>query len=147
MDILVGGTGKMSYLYISTAGNAAAEARAGGADEETAQLYGMLSGSIKVAANQFKGIPGLDEYTINNWLMGMVQSNTGRAALKHLVKTLGKGTKDFVIKIAEAYFAKMWNGDERSFGQIAGETLPNAVYQELIGTLTNAMMNVSVNTI
>ena len=130
-------------MYISSSGNAAAEARAGGADEQTALLYGMLSGSIEVLTEHIGGgIPGLNSDALDDWLMGMAQSNTGRAALKHLVNTLGEGAEEFISEIAGAYLAQMWNGDERDVLQTLGDTLPDAFYTGLIGTLTSACMSV-----
>ena len=139
VNIATGGTGGMAYLYVSAAGNAAAEARAGGADEETALLYGMLSGSIEVLTEQIGGgIPGLNKGALDDWLMGMARSNTGRAALKHLVNALGEGAEEFISEIAGTYLAQMWNSDEPDFWQ----TLGDAFYAGLIGTLTSACMSV-----
>ncbi|MBD5093022.1 MAG: hypothetical protein HDT26_01795, partial [Subdoligranulum sp.] len=128
------------YFIIRQRGRAA---RAGGADEETALLYGMLSGSMEVLTEQLGGgIPGLNKGVLDDWLMGMAQSNTGRAALKHLVNTLGEGAEEFISAIADAYFAKMWNGDERGFWETMGDTLPDAFYEGFIGSLTSAMMSI-----
>ncbi len=100
----------------------------------------MLSGSIEVLTEQIGGgIPGLNKGTLDNWLMGMAQSNTGRAALKHLVNALGEGAEEFVSEIAGTYLAQMWNEDEPDFWQ----TLGDAFYAGLIGTLTSACMRVA----
>ena len=99
----------------------------------------MLSGNIEVLTEQIGGgIPGLNSGALDNWLMGMAQSNTGRAALKHLVNALGEGAEEFISEIAGAYLAQMWNGDEPDFWQ----TLGDAFYAGLIGTLTSACMSV-----
>ena len=141
-NILTDGSGKMAYLYTSAVGKASAEARAGGADEDTTLLYGMVSGGVKMAAKQLGGIVESGMGTLDKWLMGMVESKVGRAALKQLYKMLGKSTVNLISKVAGTYLARMWNDDERGFRQTMGETLPDAFYEGLIGTLIDSIRSV-----
>lgn len=82
---------------------------------------------------------GLNKGVLDDWLMGMAQSSTGRAALKYAVNALGEGAEEFLGEMADAYLAKMWNDDERGFGQTMGEMLPDAFYKGLIGVLTESI--------
>jgi len=141
-NILTDGSGKMAYLYTSAVGKASAEARAGGADEDTTLLYGMVSCGVKMAAKQLGGIVESGMGTLDKWLMGMVESKVGRAALKQLYKMLGKSTVNLISKVAGTYLARMWNDDERGFRQTMGETLPDAFYEGLIGTLIDSIRSV-----
>ena len=72
----------------------------------------------------------------------MVESKVGRAALKQLYKMLGKSTVNLISKVAGTYLARMWNDDERGFRQTMGETLPDAFYEGLIGTLIDSIRSV-----
>ena len=138
-----GGTMGMPWLFSSAAGNAAAQARAGGADEETAFLYGILSGGVEAATERISaGIPGLNKTGLLDDVLSRVASSpTGRGAVKKLVDVLGEGAEEYISEIAGAYLAKLWNGDERGAWQTFVETQPDALYAGLVGTLTSAVMN------
>ena len=135
--------GHAVVLLSSAAGNAAAEARAGGADEETAFLYGILSGGVEAATERISaGIPGLNKTGLLDDVLSRVASSpTGRGAVKKLVDVLGEGAEEYISEIAGAYLARLWNGDERGAWQTFVETQPDALYAGLVGTLTSAVMN------
>ena len=143
INAVTGGTMGMPWLFSSAAGNAAAQARAGGADEETAFLYGILSGGVEAATERISaGIPGLNKTGLLDDVLSRVASSpTGRGAVKKLVDVLGEGAEEYISEIAGAYLAKLWNGDERGAWQTFVETQPGALYAGLVGTLTSAVMN------
>ncbi len=143
INAVTGGTMGMPWLFSSAAGNAAAQARAGGADEETAFLYGILSGGVEAATERISaGIPGLNKTGLLDDVLSRVASSpTGRGAVKKLVDVLGEGAEEYISEIAGAYLAKLWNGDERGAWQTFVETQPDALYAGLVGTLTSAVMN------
>ena len=143
VNLLTGGRLGTPFLLSSAAGNAAAEARAGGADEETAFLYGILSGGVEAATERISaGIPGLNKTGLLDDVLSRVASSpTGRGAVKKLVDVLGEGAEEYISEIAGAYLAKLWNGDERGAWQTFVETQPDALYAGLVGTLTSAVMN------
>ena len=143
INAVTGGTMGMPWLFSSAAGNAAAQARAGGADEETAFLYGILSGGVAAATERISaGIPGLNKTGLLDDVLSRVASSpTGRGAVKKLVDVLGEGAEEYISEIAGAYLAKLWNGDERGAWQTFVETQPDALYAGLVGTLTSAVMN------
>ena len=143
VNLLTGGRLGTPFLLSSAAGNAAAEARAGGADEETAFLYGILSGGVEAATEHISaGIPGLNKTGLLDDVLSRVASSpTGRGAVKKLVDVLGEGAEEYISEIAGAYLAKLWNGDERGAWQTFVETQPDALYAGLVGTLTSAVMN------
>ena len=143
VNLLTGGRLGTPFLLSSAAGNAAAEARAGGADEETAFLYGILSGGVEAATERISaGIPGLNNTGLLDDVLSRVASSpTGRGAVKKLVDVLGEGAEEYISEIAGAYLARLWNGDERGAWQTFVETQPDALYAGLVGTLTSAVMN------
>ena len=143
INAVTGGTMGMPWLFSSAAGNAAAQARAGGADEETAFLYGILSGGVEAATERISaGIPGLNKTGLLDDVLSRVASSpTGRVAVKKLVDVLGEGAEEYISEIAGAYLARLWNGDERGAWQTFVETQPDALYAGLVGTLTSAVMN------
>ena len=143
VNLLTGGRLGTPFLLSSAAGNAAAEARAGGADEETAFLYGILSGGVEAATERISaGIPGLNKTGLLDDVLSRVASSpTGRVAVKKLVDVLGEGAEEYISEIAGAYLARLWNGDERGAWQTFVETQPDALYAGLVGTLTSAVMN------
>lgn len=94
---------------------------------------------MKLAARQLGNIVESSKGTLDKWLIGMVESKVGRTALQQLYKVLGKSTVNFIGEVAEAYLARMWNDDERGFGQTMGEMLPDAFYKGLIGVLTESI--------
>ena len=143
VNLLTGGRLGTPFLLSSAAGNAAAEARAGGADEETAFLYGILSGGVEAATERISaGIPGLNKTGLLDDVLSRVASSpTGRGAVKKLVDVLGEGAEEYISEIAGAYLARLWNGDERGAWQTFVETQPDALYAGLVGTLTSAVMN------
>ncbi len=143
INAVTGGTMGMPWLFSSAAGNAAAQARAGGADEETAFLYGILSGGVEAATERISaGIPGLNKTGLLDDVLSRVASSpAGRGAVKKLVDVLGEGAEEYISEIAGAYLAKLWNGDERGAWQTFVETQPDALYAGLVGTLTSAVMN------
>ena len=143
INAVTGGTMGMPWLFSSAAGNAAAQARAGGADEETAFLYGILSGGVEAATERISaGIPGLNKTGLLDDVLSRVASSpTGRGAVKKLVDVLGEGAEEYISEIAGAYLARLWNGDERGAWQTFVETQPDALYAGLVGTLTSAVMN------
>ena len=143
INAVTGGTMGMPWLFSSAAGNAAAQARAGGADEETAFLYGILSGGVEAETERISaGIPGLNKTGLLDDVLSRVASSpTGRVAVKKLVDVLGEGAEEYISEIAGAYLARLWNGDERGAWQTFVETQPDALYAGLVGTLTSAVMN------
>ena len=143
INAVTGGRLGTPFLLSSAAGNAAAEARAGGADEETAFLYGILSGGVEAATERISaGIPGLNKTGLLDDVLSRVASSpTGRGAVKKLVDVLGEGAEEYISEIAGAYLARLWNGDERGAWQTFVETQPDALYAGLVGTLTSAVMN------
>ena len=143
INAVTGGTMGMPWLFSSAAGNAAAQARAGGADEETAFLYGILSGGVEAATERISaGIPGLNKTGLLDEVLSRVASSpTGRGAVKKLVDVWGVGAEVYISEFAGAYLARLWTGVEGGAWQTFVETQPDALYAGFVGTLTSAVMN------
>ena len=134
INAVTGGWGGLPYLFVSAEGNASTEARAGGADDDMALLYGVLSGGLEVATEKmFDGIPGMKGGWLNNWMADYAETNMGRAVLKAAKDSVGEGFEEFTSGIIQPYLAKMWNGDERDFWQTLGESAPDALYDGFLG--------------
>ena len=115
-----------------------AEARAGGADDDTALLYGLSSAGVEVATEKmFNGIPGMKGGWLDNWLGDYAETNMGRAALKAAKDSVGEGFEEFTSGMIQPYLAKMWNGDERDFWQTLGESFPDAAYDGFLGAASS----------
>ena len=136
-----GGVGGLLALGASAAGNAATDARAGGASEEMAFVYGNLIGLIEVGTELLSGgIPWLPKGLLDNVLADVVETNMGRVAWKAAQDALGEGAEEFISTMAEAYLAKLWNGDERDAWQTFEETFPDALYAAFQGAATSTIM-------
>lgn len=143
---LTGGGGGLIALGASAAGNAADEARAGGADDKTAYMYGNLVGLVEVGTELLSGgIPGLPKGFLDNALANVAETNMGRLAMKAVQDALGEGAEEFIGTMAEAYLAKLWNGDERGAWQTFKETFPDALYAAFQGAMTSTIMNAPGN--
>ncbi|MEG0913336.1 MAG: hypothetical protein RSG53_06980, partial [Oscillospiraceae bacterium] len=143
----------MPALFVSSAGNAAMEARKGGADEDTAAIYGVLSGCVEAATEKmFAGIPGLNksswlgagvEETIQKAISKLAFSDAGKFLIKKAADILGEGFEEFISEYAGAFLKKMYDETARNehFGETLKNTWADAWYSFLIGALSSATMN------
>ena len=86
VNAVTGGMLGLPYIMSSAAGNAAAQARAYGADEDTALVYGLLSGATEGATEKIVGgIPGLG----GGWMDKAIQRIAGSSAGRRANETAG----------------------------------------------------------
>lgn len=140
VNAVTGGTLGLPYIMSSAAGNAAAQARAYGADEDTALVYGLLSGATEGATEKIVGgIPGLGGGWMDKVIQRVAGSSAGRRAVKRLADVFGEGLEEALSELIGSQLEKMYlnREDWRSGGEIAQDTL----YSALLGALTSAAMN------
>lgn len=140
VNAVTGGTLGLPYIMSSAAGNAAAQARAYGADEDTALVYGLLSGATEGATEKIVGgIPGLGGGWMDKAIQRIAGSSAGRRAVKRLADIFGEGLEEALSELIGSQLEKMYlnREDWRSGGEIAQDTL----YSMLLGMLTSAAMN------
>ena len=140
VNAVTGGTLGLPYIMSSAAGNAAAQARAYGADEDTALVYGLLSGATEGATEKIVGgIPGLGGGWMDKAIQRIAGSSAGRRAVKRLADVFGEGLEEALSELIGSQLEKMYlnREDWRSGGEIAQDTL----YSALLGALTSAAMN------
>lgn len=90
----------MVNLMSSAAGNAAAQARAYGADEDTALVYGLLSGATEGATEKIVGgIPGLGGGWMDKVIQRVAGSSAGRRAVKRLSDVFGEGLEEALSEL------------------------------------------------
>ncbi len=146
INALTGGTGGLPYIFSSAAGNAAAEARAGGANEDLSFGYGLASGALEVATEKmFDGFPGMKGGWMDDLLADTAETNVGRALLKAAKDSAGEGIEEIVSGFVQPFLAKMWNGDERGFWQTLVESAPEALYEGLLGSVSSFGMGAPGN--
>ena len=140
VNAVTGGTLGLPYIMSSAAGNAAAQARAYGADEDTALVYGLLSGATEGATEKIVGgIPGLGGGWMDKAIQRIAGSSAGRRAVKRLADIFGEGLEEALSELIGSQLEKMYlnREDWRSSGEIVQDTL----YSALLGALTSAAMN------
>nr|DAI47628.1 MAG TPA: PLASMODIAL SPECIFIC LAV1-2 PROTEIN KDA CALCIUM BINDING PROTEIN.0A [Caudoviricetes sp.] len=140
VNAVTGGTLGLPYIMSSAAGNAAVQARAYGADEDTALVYGLLSGATEGATEKIVGgIPGLGGGWMDKVIQRVAGSSAGRRAVKQLSDVFGEGLEEALSELIGSQLEKMYlnREDWRSGGEIAQDTL----YSALLGALTSAAMN------
>ncbi|RJW34957.1 hypothetical protein [Ruthenibacterium lactatiformans] len=140
VNAVTGGTLGLPYIMSSAAGNAAAQARAYGADEDTALVYGLLSGATEGATEKIVGgIPGLGGGWVDKAIQRVAGSSAGRRAVKRLADVFGEGLEEALSELIGSQLEKMYlnREDWRSSGEIVQDTL----YSALLGALTSAAMN------
>ena len=137
VNAVTGGTLGLPYIMSSAAGNAAVQARAYGADEDTALVYGLLSGATEGATEKIVGgIPGLGGGWMDKVIQRVAGSSAGRRAVKQLSDVFGEGLEEALSELIGSQLEKMYlnREDWRSGGEIAQDTL----YSALLGALPRA---------
>ena len=130
----------MVNLMSSAAGNAAAQARAYGADEDTALVYGLLSGATEGATEKIVGgIPGLGGGWMDKVIQRVAGSSAGRRAVKRLSDVFGEGLEEALSELIGSQLEKMYLN--REDWRSGGEILQDTAYSMLLGALTSAAMN------
>ena len=130
----------MVNLMSSAAGNAAAQARAYGADEDTALVYGLLSGATEGATEKIVGgIPGLGGGWMDKAIQRVAGSSAGRRAVKRLADVFGEGLEEALSELIGSQLEKMYLN--REDWRSGGEILQDTAYSMLLGALTSAAMN------
>lgn len=100
VNAVTGGTLGLPYIMSSAAGNAAAQARAYGADEDTALVYGLLSGATEGATEKIVGgIPGLGGGWMDKAIQRIAGSSAGRRAVKRLADIFGEGLEEALSEL------------------------------------------------
>ncbi|MEG2939753.1 MAG: hypothetical protein RR829_05940, partial [Oscillospiraceae bacterium] len=122
-------------------------------DEDTAAIYGVLSGCVEAATEKmFAGIPGLNksswlgagvEETIQKAISKLAFSDAGKFLIKKAADILGEGFEEFISEYAGAFLKKMYDETARNehFGETLKNTWADAWYSFLIGALGSATMN------
>lgn len=140
VNAVTGGTLGLPYIMSSAAGNAAAQARAYGADEDTALVYGLLSGATEGATEKIVGgIPGLGGGWMDKVIQRVAGSSAGRRAVKRLSDVFGEGLEEALSELIGSQLEKMYLN--REDWRSGGEILQDTAYSMLLGALTSAAMN------
>lgn len=140
VNTVTGGTLGLPYIMSSAAGNAAAQARAYGADEDTALVYGLLSGATEGATEKIVGgIPGLGGGWMDKAIQRVAGSSAGRRAVKRLADVFGEGLEEALSELIGSQLEKMYLN--REDWRSGGEILQDTAYSMLLGALTSAAMN------
>ena len=140
VNAVTGGTLGLPYIMSSAAGNAAAQARAYGADEDTALVYGLLSGATEGATEKIVGgIPGLGGGWMDKAIQRIAGSSAGRRAVKRLADVFGEGLEEALSELIGSQLEKMYLN--REDWRSGGEILQDTAYSMLLGALTSAAMN------
>lgn len=140
VNAVTGGTLGLPYIMSSAAGNAAAQARAYGADEDTALVYGLLSGATEGATEKIVGgIPGLGGGWMDKVIQRVAGSSAGRRAVKRLADVFGEGLEEALSELIGSQLEKMYLN--REDWRSGGEILQDTAYSMLLGALTSAAMN------
>ena len=140
VNAVTGGTLGLPYIMSSAAGNAAAQARAYGADEDTALVYGLLSGATEGATEKIVGgIPGLGGGWMDKVIQRVAGSSAGRRAVKRLADGFGEGLEEALSELIGSQLEKMYLN--REDWRSGGEILQDTAYSMLLGALTSAAMN------
>lgn len=140
VNAVTGGTLGLPYIMSSAAGNAAAQARAYGADEDTALVYGLLSGATEGATEKIVGgIPGLGGGWMDKAIQRVAGSSAGRRAVKRLSDVFGEGLEEALSELIGSQLEKMYLN--REDWRSGGEILQDTAYSMLLGALTSAAMN------
>ena len=140
VNAVTGGMLGLPYIMSSAAGNAAAQARAYGADEDTALVYGLLSGATEGATEKIVGgIPGLGGGWMDKAIQRVAGSSAGRRAVKRLADVFGEGLEEALSELIGSQLEKMYLN--REDWRSGGEILQDTVYSMLLGALTSAAMN------
>lgn len=140
VNAVTGGTLGLPYIMSSAAGNAAAQARAYGADEDTALVYGLLSGATEGATEKIVGgIPGLGGGWMDKAIQRVAGSSAGRRAVKRLADVFGEGLEEALSELIGSQLEKMYLN--REDWRSGGEILQDTAYSMLLGALTSAAMN------
>lgn len=140
VNAVTGGTLGLPYIMSSAAGNAAAQARAYGADEDTALVYGLLSGATEGATEKIVGgIPGLGGGWMDKAIQRIAGSSAGRRAVKRLADIFGEGLEEALSELIGSQLEKMYLN--REDWRSGGEILQDTAYSMLLGALTSAAMN------
>ena len=143
VNAVTGGTLGLPYIMSSAAGNAAAQARAYGADEDTALVYGLLSGATEGATEKIVGgIPGLGGGWMDKVIQRVAGSSAGRRAVKRLADVFGEGLEEALSELIGSQLEKMYLN--REDWRSGGEILQDTAYSMLLGALTSAAMNLSL---
>lgn len=139
VNAVTGGTLGLPYIMSSAAGNAAAQARAYGADEDTALVYGLLSGATEGATEKIVGgIPGLGGGWMDKVIQRVAGSSAGRRAVKRLSDVFGEGLEEALSELIGSQLEKMYLN--REDWRSGGEILQDTAYSMLLGALTSAAM-------
>ncbi|MFQ9993036.1 hypothetical protein [Ruthenibacterium lactatiformans] len=139
VNAVTGGMLGLPYIMSSAAGNAAAQARAYGADEDTALVYGLLSGATEGATEKIVGgIPGLGGGWMDKAIQRVAGSSAGRRAVKRLADVFGEGLEEALSELIGSQLEKMYlnREDWRSGGRSYRIRRIRCV-----GALTSAAMN------
>ena len=140
VNAVTGGMLGLPYIMSSAAGNAAAQARAYGADEDTALVYGLLSGATEGATEKIVGgIPGLGGGWMDKAIQRVAGSSAGRRAVKRLADVFGEGLEEALSELIGSQLEKMYLN--REDWRSGGEILQDTAYSMLLGALTSAAMN------
>ncbi len=140
VNAVTGGTLGLPYIMSSAAGNAAAQARAYGADEDTALVYGLLSGATEGATEKIVGgIPGLGGGWMDKVIQRVAGSSAGRRAVKRLADGFGEGLEEALSELIGSQLEKRYRN--REAWRSGGEILQDTAYSMLLGALTSAAMN------
>lgn len=140
VNAVTGGMLGLPYIMSSAAGNAATQARAYGADEDTALVYGLLSGATEGATEKIVGgIPGLGGGWMDKAIQRVAGSSAGRRAVKRLADVFGEGLEEALSELIGSQLEKMYLN--REDWRSGGEILQDTVYSMLLGALTSAAMN------
>ena len=140
VNAVTGGMLGLPYIMSSAAGNAAAQARAYGADEDTALVYSLLSGATEGATEKIVGgIPGLGGGWMDKAIQRVAGSSAGRRAVKRLADVFGEGLEEALSELIGSQLEKMYLN--REDWRSGGEILQDTVYSMLLGALTSAAMN------
>ena len=140
VNAVTGGTLGLPYIMSSAAGNAAAQARAYGADEDTALVYGLLSGATEGATEKIVGgIPGLGGGWMDKVIQRVAGSSAGRRAVKRLADVFGEGLEEALSELIGSQLEKIYLN--REDWRSGGEILQDTAYSMLLGALTSAAMN------
>lgn len=144
-NLVVPGSG-LPVMFIQASGNATEEAKAAGASDGAALLYGAAVGGVEVLTEKmFGGIPGLGigalDDAVENAIKRSVGNEASQKALLFLIDALGEGVEEFTSEFGD-YFLNKWlvKNEDRTIGQVGKD----ALYSFLVGALTSMAMQAPV---
>lgn len=145
-NLIVPGSG-LPVMFLQASGNATEEAKAAGASDEAAALYGTAVGGVEVLTEKmFGGIPGLGVGALDEGVENIVKAKVGNAAAQRalllFIDAMGEGVEEFTSEFGD-YFLNRWlvGDDKRNLAQLNKD----ALYSALIGALTSVAMQVPAN--